>query len=57
MFLPMYVYEYHVHTWCLDRPEEGVISPRTEVTSGCKPIYVLGTEPGSSVPTGLLPFQ
>lgn len=57
MFLPVYVYEHHVHTWCLGRPEEGVISPGTEITSGCEPTYVLGMEPGSSAPAELLPVQ
>jgi hypothetical protein len=30
---------YHLHAWCLRRPEEGVGSPETGVTEGCKLLF------------------
>lgn len=45
--LPTCMCVHHVHAWCLGRPEEGVISPRTKVTDGFELTYVLGMEPRS----------
>lgn len=38
-FLPTYVSVYYVHA-CLRRPEEGIGTPGTGVTNGCKLLNV-----------------
>lgn len=35
--LPACMHVYHVCAWYLQRPEEGVRSPGTEVIDSCKP--------------------
>ena len=34
--LPACISVQHVHAWCLQRPEEGVGSPRSGVNDSCK---------------------
>lgn len=30
------MYVHHMHSWCPQKPGEGIVSPRTRVTSGCE---------------------
>lgn len=45
----MCIYVCHVHSWCPQRPEEGIGSPTTGFTKLLAALWVLGTDPGSSI--------
>lgn len=45
--LPTYVSLHYVHTWHLQRPEEGDRSPGTGVTGSCESQCSAGNKPGS----------
>lgn len=54
-FTGMDVCMYHVHTWFLQKPEEGIRSLWTGITDGCELLCVLRTEPKTSgSPAGAL---
>lgn len=62
--LPVCMYVYHVHTWCLRRLEVGILSSRSGVKDGCEmcgcwilcKMVLLTTEP-SVWPSDHLPFK
>lgn len=43
-----FIYEYHVHVWCLRKSEQGLRCPGTAVTDGYEPLWGAGIEARSS---------